>query len=236
MSERAVLEGGPLSIEVVRPDVTDLVTLTANAADVEIDDQTTYEIAGESAVALLKSADKWEAERKQTVAPINALKDLVQEWYAPVIAAAKLAAKDLGTRQLTYRNAVQREAAEKQAALDKAARELREKLEREAQAAVKAGNVELAEVKRETASVIVAPVVQPTFVQTAGTGSRKVWKGRVAEDLGAFYAYLSTHPEYWNLAPVDEGAANKLAASQRERIVVPGITAFEEESAVQRRK
>jgi hypothetical protein len=153
-----------------------------------------------------------------------------------VIAAAKLAAKDLGARQLTYQRAVQAQAAEKQAALDKAARELREKLEKEAQAAVKAGNVELAEVKRETAFGIVAPVVQPTFVQTAGTSVRKVWKGRMAEDLGTFYHYLSTHPEYWNLAPPDEGAVNKLAASQRERIVVPGITAFEEESAVQRRK
>jgi len=235
MSERAVLEGGPISIEVVRPDVTDLVTLTANAADVEIDDQTTYEIAGESAVALLKSADRWEAERKQTVAPINALKDLVQEWYAPVIAAAKQAAKDLGTRQLTYRNAVQREAAEKQAALDKAARELREKLEREAQAAVKAGNVELAEVKRETAFGIVAPVVQPTFVQTAGTGTRKVWKGRVDDRLVAI-KFIAEHPEYQGLLDFNMQSVNELCKALHDKQPVPGITAFEEESAVQRRK
>jgi len=78
--------------------------------------------------------------------------------------------------------------------------------------------------------VDIAPVVVETnTAKVAGVSTATRWVADVT-DLGKLLAYIATRPQYHGLVTVAPGALNRLAASMRNLLDIPGVRAREERS------
>lgn len=226
-------EANLVKVEYERPELP-AVTAKSLAELVEIDDQTTYEIAD---LRLAEVKSKWkqiEAQRKAMVDPINKAKDAVQAFFNPVLADLAGAESVIKGKMLTYTREQERKQREQQAENDRLAREERERLEREAAKAEKKGNVERAEVLHATAAIIQAPVATSTVLQPKGSSIRTVWKGRITDRVELLKALIESPSFIDTVLEFKEGGINRLAQTLNGNVPLKGIQCYEDNSISKR--
>ncbi|RQS22434.1 hypothetical protein [Burkholderia sp. Bp8995] len=118
--------------------------------------------------------------------------------------------------------AIQRQAEQAAAAGDV---ESAARLNAEAESRVEQGVAEAATLQ-QTATLITAPVVA-AMPQTKGVSTRKVWKAEVSDKL-ALVRYVAAHPEYVDLLDVNMPAINKIALALKANCPLDGVRVFED--------
>ncbi|RQV52072.1 hypothetical protein [Burkholderia cenocepacia] len=119
--------------------------------------------------------------------------------------------------------AIQRQAEQAAAAGDV---ETAARLNAEAESRVEQGAAEVATLQT-TATLVTAPVVAAP-VRTAGVSTRKVWKAEVS-DKHALIRFIAAHPEYVDLLDANMPAINKIALALKKNCPLDGVRVFEDD-------
>jgi hypothetical protein len=205
------------------PDLPAVGTAQKLAANVIIDDQTTYELASQGVAALKTRRAEIEAMRKSIVDPINKAKDAVQAIFVPVLNDYDEGERIVKCKMISYVDGEDRKRREAQAAADKAAREIREAAEAAAKKAEKTDPV-VAQELREIAALTPPVYVAETVTQVGGNSIRKRWKATLV-DLDELIRFVATHPEHRALLSFNQSAADKLVGATEGRLPIGGVTA-----------
>lgn len=236
----------------------------ANAKAYEIDCPEVRDLAAQDLTKIKGLQKSLDTARKSITQPIDAAKKAVMDLFrAPTtyLDQAEAVIKDAITK---YDRAEQQRRIAEQARLEEAARQERARLEAEAAAraaaaaaeaqeiqrkaeeAAAAGNVEAAarlnaeaesrveqgaaevETLQQTATLVTAPVAVPTTIKTQGVSTRKVWKAEVSDKL-ALIRYVAEHPEYIGLLDANMPAINKIALALKANCPLAGVRVFEDD-------
>ncbi len=155
------------------------------------------------------------------------LTKLIGDWTAvfrPAIDRYASAEEIARNKFTAYRNEQDRAARIKQAAQDEAARKERERLAKLAQKQAAKGKVEQAEASLELARSIPERSIAPPPPQAAGTSFRVTWSCVIDSEF-ALLLYIVEHPEHLPLVTFDQSALDKLAATYKEQLTLPGAHA-----------
>lgn len=205
------------------------VTAKSLAEMFEIDDQTTYELADAQLGEVKLRWKEIEAQRVTIVDPINKAKDAVQKLFKPVLDDLAGAEAVLKGKMIAYTRAQDQKRREEQAELDRKAREQREALEKQAAKAEKKGDVEKAQLLTMTAAVVAPAIATSTYVQPKGTGTRKVWKGRVKDRIALLKSLIDNPSFIDTVLEFSEGGINRLSQTLNGQVPLDGIECYEDD-------
>ncbi|ABN87738.1 hypothetical protein X880_6062 [Burkholderia pseudomallei MSHR4032] len=174
----------------------------------------------EQAEALLKKAIQgYDREQERLrIAEQARLEEAARQERARMEAEA--AAREAAAQAEAQR--IQREAEQAAAAGDV---ETAARLNAEAESRVEQGAAEAATLQ-QTATLITAPVVAAA-PQTKGVSTRKVWKAEISDKL-ALVRYVAAHPEYVDLLDANMPAINKIALALKANCPLDGVRVFED--------
>lgn len=100
-----------------------------------------------------------------------------------------------------------------------------EELERELEAIEAAGAApaEVAAIIQEAErTVVVTPILPPTYARAAGITSTKKWSANVV-DMAAFVKFITGNTQYLSLLTVNQSALNQQAKISQNRLNIPGV-------------
>lgn len=126
---------------------------------VALADDAHYQSAGEMLKLIKTEYADLEGDRVSLKAPLLEATRGLDAYFAPRLAALNGARDVLGGLMKRYRDRVEKKRLEAQAAVEEVARKEQERLEKEAARLEAKGKTEQAEMKREIAAAVVAPVV-----------------------------------------------------------------------------
>ncbi|WP_261526849.1 hypothetical protein [Burkholderia multivorans] len=203
-----------------------------------------------------------DAKRKSITQPIDAAKKAVMDLFRAPTDYLDQAEALLKKAIQTYDREEERKRIAEQARLEEAARQERARLEQEAAAREAAAQAEARAIQRQaeqaaaagdveaaarlsaeaesrveqgaaevatlqtTATLITAPIAAAP-VRTTGVSTRKVWKAEVSDKL-ALIRFVATHPEYVDLLDANMPAINKIALALKANCPLDGVRVFEE--------
>lgn len=227
-------------LSVLRPFVDDtkiavlgVEALVAQANNVVVDDQMTFDMANDL-LGILKTTEKsLDAERDERYKTVKAMEGYVMGDVRALLKLVKESIDKVKAPMLGWTKEQQRLRDAEQARLDEAARKERERLEKQAATASARGHDEKAAVLAATAAVITAPIATSTYVAPKGLSTRKVWKGRVS-NKEQLIADILANPSFLNLIEIPEAGLNRLAAATEGNIPLRGIETYQEETLAKR--
>ena len=198
-----------------------------------IADQATYELATDFGRSLKQRRDAVEAKRVQYTKPLNDLLKTINGDFKPIIERFDEGIRITKGKMTGYTDEQERIQREAQAAADKVAREAALAAEKAAKAAEKKGNTEVAEAIRETAAVAAPVYVAPTFQQTGGTATKKVWKGRIVDKKAAILWLLEAG--FDAMVDIDGGKLNKFISASGGAAKIAGVDTYQDSQVALRK-
>lgn len=199
----------------------------AQAMTVTDDEQ--YSVAGNLIADMKRHKTKLETERKELKAPILEAGKTIDRKFRPHLDNIDKAIKAANGKMTAYyreqeerRRKAEAEAAEK-------ARKERERLEKRAEQAEAKGREEKADLLREQAGSVTAPVSESAPRQTQETTIVETWHAEVFDKLSLIEAVAAgkASMEYLD---VNMPALHARARAEKDTFQVPGVRAVKEQS------
>ncbi|MBR8362140.1 hypothetical protein KDW55_02255 [Burkholderia sp. AU19243] len=234
----------------------------ASAKVFEVDCDEVRDLAVQDLTKVKGLQKELEAKRKGITQPIDAAKKAVMDLFRAPTDYLDQAEALLKKAIQTYDREQERLRIAEQARLEEAARQERARLEQEAAAREAAAQAEAQAIQRQaeqaaaagdveaaarlnaeaesrveqgaaevatlqtTATLVTAPTVAAP-VRTAGVSTRKVWRAEVSDKL-ALIRFIATHPEYVDLLDANMPAINKIALALKANCPLDGVRVFED--------
>lgn len=197
---------------------------------VALADDAHYQSAGEMLKLIKTEYADLEGDRVSLKAPLLEATRGLDAYFAPRLAALNGARDVLGGLMKRYRDHVEKKRLEAQAAVEEVARKEQERLEREAARLEAKGRTEQAEVKREIAATVVAPVVHAAPPKIEGLNKpAKRWKCTVTDKMALIKAVAEGKVPALAL-DVNDAFLNNQARQLKAEFNYPGCKAEETES------
>ncbi|PRF55371.1 hypothetical protein [Burkholderia multivorans] len=190
-------------------------------------------LAAQDLAKVKELAKSVEAERRKITDPLNAAVKAVNDLFRPATTYLEQAERVLKSGLLQFNQKVEAENRARQAQAEAAARAERERMEAEAKKLAEQGQTEAAEVVRETAQVISAPIVAAPAVKIAGIQSRGTYKARVTDKM-KLIQFVAAHPEFEHLLDANTSQLNQLAKAMKEKMQIDGVESYREASIASR--
>lgn len=193
----------------------------------EVNDATTYELAGEELAAIKKRAAALDEQRKSITRPIDEAKANVMVLFKPPLELLTKAEGILKGKMLAWFQAEQRREQEARRAAEAAAQAERDRLAAEATKLEEQGRAGEAVVQRAVAEMIVAapPVVQSAAPKLAGVSVRETVDFEV-DDLLALVQHVAQHPELIALLQADSVKLRAYVRGLGTACNLPGVRVF----------
>lgn len=226
-----------------------------------INDAEDYDMAADELKAIKSKAKALEDRRKEITKPLDASKKSVMDLFREPLELLAQAESVIKRAMLTWQQEQERIRRAEQARLEAEAKAERERLAkeaaaREAEARAKAAEAERlasagdaiaaaelaesaqqalfeADVQRETAALVTAPVAKVAEAKAAGVSTRETWKAEVT-DKAALIAHVAANPQFSGLLTVDQSALNALARSLKSSLTLPGVRVYAEQTLAAR--
>lgn len=200
-----------------------------------IDDDESYEIAGDELKDIKDRISKLEAERLNITRPMDAAKKAVMALFAPPVETLAEAEKIIKTNMLGYFQEQQRIADEARRKAEREAQEQREKMEQEAAALRDEGQTSEAVVVETAASMVIATPVSVATPKASGVSIRGTIDFEV-DDLHALIKHVGQHPELINLLTVDTVKLRAYVRGLGTNCALPGVRVFTNQSIASRKR
>lgn len=194
-----------------------------------IDSPVMYEMAADELKTIKGQFKALEEKRKAITGPMDTAKKQVMDLFRKPLEALEQAENLIKRTMLAYQQEQRRLEAEAQRKINEAAEIERKRMEEQAQAAEKTGDVAAAVALQTAADMVVAPVVQIAPAKVSGISTTIRWSAEVTDKV-AYIKHVMEHPELLDTVEISMKPLNQMATALKDKLNLPGIRAVATES------
>lgn len=194
-----------------------------------IDSPVMYEMAADELKTIKGQFKALEEKRKAITGPMDTAKKQVMDLFRKPLEALEQAENLIKRTMLAYQQEQRRLEVEAQRKINEAAEIERKRMEEQAQAAEKTGDVAAAVALQTAADMVVAPVVQIAPAKVSGISTTIRWSAEVTDKV-AYIKHVMEHPELLDTVEISMKPLNQMATALKDKLNLPGIRAVATES------
>lgn len=194
-----------------------------------IDSPVMYEMAADELKTIKGQFKALEEKRKAITGPMDTAKKQVMDLFRKPLEALEQAENLIKRTMLAYQQEQRRLEVEAQRKINEAAEIERKRMEEQAQAAEKTGDVAAAVALQTAADMVVAPVVQIAPAKVSGISTTTRWSAEVTDKV-AYIKHVMEHPELLDTVEISMKPLNQMATALKDKLNLPGIRAVATES------
>lgn len=194
-----------------------------------IDSPVMYEMAADELKTIKGQFKALEEKRKAITGPMDTAKKQVMDLFRKPLEALEQAENLIKRTMLAYQQEQRRLEVEAQRKINEAAEIERKRMEEQAQAAEKTGDVAAAVALQTAADMVVAPVVQIAPAKVSGISTTVRWSAEVTDKV-AYIKHVMEHPELLDTVEISMKPLNQMATALKDKLNLPGIRAVATES------
>jgi len=183
-----------------------------------------FEIAALNLREVMSGKKKVNATRLDLTRPLDDTKKKIIQSVAPIIAQYDECIKIYKSKMHTFSVKMENKRKKEEAQKQEVARKEFERLQKRAKTADSTGKTETAEVLREQAESIPAPIVVSKVAKVSGISTRTTWYAEVTNKQELVKAIADGRAPL-NLVSVNVTTLNKLAIALKQEFRIPGVVA-----------